>query len=74
MLRTSFKHPLSGAFLVVLLLASPSMANAYVDPGSGAMIWQLGAAAVLGSILYVRRITAWFRARFDGSRKPDLKH
>ena len=61
--------------IVALLVMSPSMATAYVDPGSGAMIWQIGAAAVLGSMLYVRRITAWFRARlgFDDSRKPDLK-
>ena len=52
------------AFLVTLsalLLATPKPAHAYVDPGSGAMIWQVAVAAVIGSLFYVRRIFTWVR-------------
>ncbi len=50
------------AFLVTLsalLLATPKPAHAYVDPGSGAMIWQVAVAAVIGSLFYIRRIFNW---------------
>ena len=47
--------------VVLLLLAFPRPAHAYVDPGSGAMLWQLAAAAVIGSIFYVRRVVGWIR-------------
>lgn len=47
--------------VVLLLLALPRPAHAYVDPGSGAMIWQLAAAAVVGSMFYVRRVVGWVR-------------
>jgi hypothetical protein len=53
--------PITLAALIVL--AMPSMAAAYVDPGSGAVIWQLAAATVLGSLFQVRRIARWIRAR-----------
>ena len=44
-----------------LLLAAPRPAHAYVDPGSGAMLWQVLAAAVIGSLFYVRRVFTWVR-------------
>jgi hypothetical protein len=47
--------------LAALLLATPRPAHAYVDPGSGAMLWQLAAAAVIGSLFYVRRVFVWVR-------------
>jgi hypothetical protein len=47
--------------VVLLLLALPRPAHAYVDPGSGAMLWQLAAAAVVGSMFYVRRFVGWIR-------------
>ena len=46
-----------------LLLATPKPAHAYVDPGTGAMLWQVAAAAVIGSLFYVRRIFTWVRDR-----------
>ncbi len=41
---------------LLLLLATPHMAFAYVDPGSGAMIWQVAAGLAVGSLFYIRRV------------------
>lgn len=41
--------------LLLLLLATPQRASAYVDPGSGAMIWQVLAAGFLGVLFYLRK-------------------
>jgi hypothetical protein len=49
--------------LVVLLLATPQRAAAYVDPGSGALLWQIAAAALFGCLFLVRRIATWVRSR-----------
>lgn len=53
--------------LLLLLMAAPRKANAYVDPGSGAMIWQVLAASVVGSLFYLRKAVTWIKARL-GSR------
>jgi hypothetical protein len=47
--------------LLAILLATPKPAHAYVDPGSGAMLWQIAAAGVIGSLFYVRRAFTWVR-------------
>jgi hypothetical protein len=47
--------------LLAVLLATPKPAHAYVDPGSGAMLWQIAAAGVIGSLFYVRRAFTWVR-------------
>jgi hypothetical protein len=60
-------HVVSMVFLFVL--ATPRMAHAYVDPGSGAMIWQLAVAGILGMFFYVRRITGWVRGKFGATPK-----
>ncbi len=49
--------------LTLLTMAVPQKASAYVDPGTGAMLWQMAAAAVIGSLFYVRRIFGWVRQR-----------
>ena len=46
-----------------ILLGMPKPAAAYVDPGSGTMLWQMAAAAVIGSLFYVRRGFTWVRER-----------
>jgi hypothetical protein len=53
-----------------LILAAPRPAHAYVDPGSGAMIWQIAAATVIGSLFYVRRVVVWIKARLGLSAAP----
>jgi hypothetical protein len=49
------------AVVCLLLLARP--AQAYTDPGTGALIWQLLAAAGIGILFYARKILEWFRLR-----------
>ena len=54
--------------LLALLLATPKPAQAYVDPGTSSMLWQLAAAAVIGSLFYVRRVFTWLRDRLESRR------
>jgi hypothetical protein len=52
----------SALSLFLILLAVPQQANAYVDPGTGAMLWQVAAAAVIGSLFYVKRVFGWLKS------------
>jgi len=56
-------RPVSLLTLLALLLATPKPVHAYVDPGAGTMLWQLAAAAAIGSLFYVRRVFTWMRQR-----------
>jgi K+-sensing histidine kinase KdpD len=60
-IRSTHDHKL--IHTMVLVLAIPQMAHAYVDPGSGAMLWQVAAAAAIGSLFYLRKATFWIRSR-----------
>ena len=42
--------------LLPLLLATPSQAHAYADPGTGAFVYQAAYAAFLGGTFYLRKI------------------
>lgn len=42
--------------VIVLLLLLPEKASAYVDPGSGALLWQTVVASVVGLMFYFRRV------------------
>jgi hypothetical protein len=50
--------------LALLTMAVPQKASAYVDPGAGALLWQVAASGVIGSLFYFRRIAVWIRNRF----------
>ena len=53
---------LGGLFVLALLtMAVPQRASAYVDPGTGSMLWQMAAAALIGSLFYLRRVAGWVR-------------
>lgn len=41
--------------LLPLLLATPSKASAYADPGTGAFVYQAAYAAFLGGTFYLRK-------------------
>jgi len=54
------------SILLLLLLvsfATEHEARAYTDPGTGAMIWQMMAAAAVGVIFYFRRFLGWFKPK-----------
>ena len=51
---------------LALVCMSARDAHAYTDPGSGVLLWQMGVAAVLGALFYVRRATKWLKERFGG--------
>jgi hypothetical protein len=51
-------------FLIALaMFATEREARAYTDPGSGALIWQMLVAGLVGVSFYFRRITTWFKNR-----------
>ena len=49
--------------LALLIMAVPQKANATVDQGTGSMVWQMMAAALIGSLFYLRRVGGWVRGR-----------
>lgn len=55
--------PLRILFLVALVsFATEREASAYTDPGTGALIWQIMVAGLVGVGFYFRKITAWFKS------------
>jgi hypothetical protein len=50
--------------LFVVSFATEREARAYVDPGSGALVWQLMVGGFVGFLFYFRRIGSWFKNRF----------
>ena len=51
------------ALIALAMFATEREARAYTDPGSGALIWQMLVAGLVGVSFYFRRITAWFKNR-----------
>ena len=49
--------------LAVAMIATERPALAYVDPGTGAIIWQSILALVAGIAFSFRRINVWFKNR-----------
>lgn len=49
--------------LVFLILVLAAPAEAYTDPGTGSLIWQLIAAGFVGSLFYLRKIVSWFKPK-----------
>ena len=63
-IKLSFAAALRSIFLLALaMFASERQAHAYTDPGTGALIWQMLVAGVVGVGFYFRRITGWFKNR-----------
>jgi hypothetical protein len=57
------------AFALLLLLAFAREARAYMDPGSGTLIWQGFLATFVGGLFYVRRLVARFKR--SGRESPN---
>jgi hypothetical protein len=49
--------------LAIVMIATERPAMAYVDPGTGAIIWQSILALVAGVAFSFRRINFWFKNR-----------
>ena len=49
--------------LFLLLIAAERPGRAYTDPGTGGMLVQLLATAVLGACFYVHKAIRWFRVK-----------
>jgi hypothetical protein len=62
------------AILVLLLVSTERHAKAYVDPGSGALVWQGMLASLLGAAFYFRRALGWVKNKVFKSRPtpPDV--
>jgi hypothetical protein len=56
--------PWRAILLVALaMFATEREAHAYTDPGTGALLWQMMLAGLVGVSFYFRRITAWFKKK-----------
>jgi hypothetical protein len=53
----------AAALAVALLVAMERPAAGYTDPGSGALLWQILVAGIVGAMFYFRRFTTWFRSK-----------
>ncbi|MCZ2155081.1 MAG: hypothetical protein LC114_14465 [Bryobacterales bacterium] len=51
------------ALLVVIALITPASAFAYVDPGTGTVLWQLLLGMLVGVGFYSRKILGWFTGK-----------
>jgi hypothetical protein len=66
----------SGLFFVVLMMIiifAEGRAHAYIDPGTGSMLWQLLFAAGVGTLFYVWKAIAWM-GRLRQRKKADSAH
>jgi hypothetical protein len=62
--RQYLNMSLRAIFLIALaMFATEREAHAYTDPGTGALIWQMMVAGIVGVGFYFRRITGWFKNR-----------
>ncbi len=51
-------------FILCFGIAAPLRAQGYVDPGAGAMLWQILAAFFIGAVFLFRKLLfRWFRKR-----------
>lgn len=69
------KHRLTAALLMlVLLVIVPRRASAYVDPGTGSVIWQLLTGVIIGFWFYIykllRKLHIGRRSGQDSSATP----
>ena len=49
--------------LLLLGFATERAAHAYVDPGSGAMFYQILLSGVIGGLFRIRKLADWIRSR-----------
>ena len=67
-MKSGFAHRHRGALalLIVALALIPRDAHAYIDPGSGSMVYQVLLTGVLAGAFAIRRAVLWIRGRLTG--------
>jgi hypothetical protein len=58
---------------LVVWFIGAGTAHAYIDPGSGAVIWQALLAAFFGALFFLRGFVRRVRTRFGGKRDKDAE-
>ena len=57
--------------LFFVLLLTPALAHAYIDPGFGALVWQAGFAALVGAAFFLRSTIGasikWAKNKLSGT-------
>lgn len=61
----------SCAALLAILVSFERPAQAYVDPGSGALIWQGMLATLVGLAFYFRKALGWAKKKVFPSKTVD---
>jgi hypothetical protein len=65
---------LSVTFLYILNWSEiPTLAFLYTDPGSGALVWQLLVASILGGLYYIRSFIRRIAAMMSGGKSGELR-
>jgi hypothetical protein len=59
--------------ILMILVLLEGRAHAYIDPGTGSLIWQLLFSAAVGTLFYLRKVFVWFRTLRE-RRKADGAH
>ena len=61
--------------LAVVEMLLPRTASAYIDPGTGSLIFQIIVGAILGAVLTVKlwwlKVKYFFAHLFSGKKRPD---
>ena len=60
---------LVSAIIVVVIWCSD--AYAYIDPGTGALMWQAVVAALIGGLFYIKKVRDWFVTKIKSLRKSN---
>lgn len=51
-------------YSLLIVLATCDNAFAYVDPGSGLLLWQMLCAVVIGLLFQLKKIIAFIKSKF----------
>ncbi|OGR87174.1 MAG: hypothetical protein A3A86_05865 [Elusimicrobia bacterium RIFCSPLOWO2_01_FULL_60_11] len=55
-------------FLILWGFLAPEPAYAYIDPGMGALAWQMLLAGVFGAAFFIHRMRQWIADRWKALR------
>ncbi len=56
------------AGILLLLIPNDARALAYTDPGTGALLWQMLVAGLVGAAFYLRKFLTWIKGKRQDKR------